>query len=163
MWAKNKLSSFCVASLHLPFSNTPNPLLGIHQHGQLSMLNTKLKWVGVTMENHSTLHHSWDCVKLQPADLQSCDFYWFSAKWLLGCFFFCLNYLSFLICHTAPSINIQTSSEAINWADRSVNSIILSEKGGTVIFWRLNTKPHSLLSVPDFFLFFLPPSFVPTS
>lgn len=58
------------------------------------------------MENHSTLHRSWDCVESQltATSTESLP----SDCWVV------LNYLSFLICHTAPSINIQTSTEAIN-------------------------------------------------
>lgn len=60
-------------------------------------------------------------------------------KGLWGCFFL-LCYLSFLIPHSAPSINIQAPSRPINWADNSVNSIIQRETGGSCHLLRAEHK-----------------------
>lgn len=125
-----------------------SPLTGIGERGQLSMLEVKLKWLEVKRENDSTLHRSWDCVQSQNTDISraatSPDLPAL-ANWLQVYFFIVLNYLSFLIAHSALPVSILKQRPSQLTELTSVNSIIQR--------WLLVSSAEGWIQKPQSFTF----------
>lgn len=125
-----------------------SPLTGIGERGQLSMLEVKLKWLEVKRENDSTLHRSWDCVQSQNTDISraatSPDLPAL-ASWLQVYFFIVLNYLSFLIAHSALPVSILRQPPSQLTELTSVNSIIQR--------WLLVSSAEGWIQKPQSFTF----------